>query len=170
MNMTSMIQYMKSKLIKCTIRDRFGNESARIFELLLQKKYLEQQHVGEMAMIPARDARERLYAMLKNRMVSIQEVPKRGDRNPSTTFYLWTVRHDQVEQVHLDSLYKSMLNMRLRRRFVYDQEKELFLHDAAARLSDDAERERLDKVRRSLDHLDHALLRLDKNLMHFNIF
>ncbi|CAM9233123.1 unnamed protein product [Discosporangium mesarthrocarpum] len=170
MNMGAMVQYMKSKLVKCTINDRYGKESARIFELLLQKKYLEQQHVGEMAMIPAKDARERLYNMLLDRLVAMQEVPKRADRNPSTTFYLWTVRHDQVDHVHLENLYKAMLNMRLRRKFIYDREKELFLHDAAARLSDDTERERLDKVRRNLDQLDHSLLRLDKNLMHFNTF
>lgn len=29
-------------------------------------------------------------------MVSVQEVPKRADRNPNTTFYLWTIKHDQV--------------------------------------------------------------------------
>ena len=48
--------------------------------------------------------------------------------------------------------------------------QELFIHDAAARLSNDAERERLDQVRRSLDRLDTALLRLDENLMFFNTF
>lgn len=30
------------------------------------------------------------------RMVSVQEVPKRADRNPNATFYLWTIKHDQV--------------------------------------------------------------------------
>lgn len=32
------------------------------------------------------------------RMVSVQEVPKRADRNPNTTFYLWTIKHDQVRE------------------------------------------------------------------------
>lgn len=32
------------------------------------------------------------------RMVSVQEVPKRADRNPNTTFYLWTIKHDQVHR------------------------------------------------------------------------
>lgn len=48
--------------------------------------------------------------------------------------------------------------------------QELFIHDAAARLSNDAEKERLEQVRRSLDRLDTALLRLDENLMFFNTF
>lgn len=30
------------------------------------------------------------------RLVSVQEVPKRADFNPNTTFYLWTIKHDQV--------------------------------------------------------------------------
>ncbi|CAM9353777.1 unnamed protein product [Ectocarpus sp. 4 AP-2014] len=177
-SMAKMVQYIRSNLVKCTARDRYGKETARIMEILLQNKYLDQQQVGEMAMIPPSDARERLYRLVRDRMVSVQEVPKRADRNPNTTFYLWTIKHDQVAQVVLESLYKAMLNMRLRRKFVYSNDKacrsclefELFIHDAAARLSNDAERERLDQVRRSLDRLDTALLRLDENLMFFNTF
>eukprot|EP00752_Nemacystus_decipiens_P005102 g4630.t1 len=169
-NIGKMVQYIRSNLVKCTVRDRYGKETARIVEILLQNKFLDQQQVGEMAMIPPSDARERLYRLLRDRMVSVQEVPKRADRNPNTTFYLWTIKHDQVAQVVLDSLYKAMLNMRLRRKFVFTNDKELFIHDAAARLSNDAERERLDQVRRSLDRLDTALLRLDENLMFFNTF
>ncbi|CBJ29991.1 conserved unknown protein [Ectocarpus siliculosus] len=169
-NMAKMVQYIRGNLVKCTARDRYGKETARIMEILLQNKYLDQQQVGEMAMIPPSDARERLYRLVRDRMVSVQEVPKRADRNPNTTFYLWTIKHDQVAQVVLESLYKAMLNMRLRRKFVYSNDKALFIHDAAARLSNDAERERLDQVRRSLDRLDTALLRLDENLMFFNTF
>ncbi|CAN0125100.1 unnamed protein product [Ectocarpus sp. 6 AP-2014] len=169
-NMAKMVQYMRGNLVKCTARDRYGKETARIMEILLQNKYLDQQQVGEMAMIPPSDARERLYRLVRDRMVSVQEVPKRADRNPNTTFYLWTIKHDQVAQVVLESLYKAMLNMRLRRKFVYSNDKALFIHDAAARLSNDAERERLDQVRRSLDRLDTAVLRLDENLMFFNTF
>ncbi|CAN0240144.1 unnamed protein product, partial [Laminaria digitata] len=65
-------------------------------QILLQNKFLEQQQVGEMAMLPPSEARERLYRLLKDRMVSVQEVPKRADRNPNTTFYLWNIKHDQV--------------------------------------------------------------------------
>ncbi|CAM9391906.1 unnamed protein product [Sphacelaria rigidula] len=169
--MADMIRYMQKTLIRCTVRDKYGAETGRIMEILLQKKYLEQQQVGEMAMIPAGDARTRLYCLLKDsRMVSVQEVPRRADRNPNTTYYLWTIKHDQVSQVVMDSLYKAMLNMRLRRKFVYSNDKELFIHDAAARVSNDAERERLEKVKRSLDRLDTALLRLDENLMIFDTF
>lgn len=48
--------------------------------------------------------------------------------------------------------------------------QDLFIHDAAARLSNDTDKERLDQVRRSLDRLDTVLLRLDENLMFFNTF
>lgn len=37
------------------------------WQILLQHKYLEQQQVGEMAMVPSSDARERLYRLLKDR-------------------------------------------------------------------------------------------------------
>ncbi|CAN0128135.1 unnamed protein product [Ascophyllum nodosum] len=169
-NIATMVQYIRSRLVKCTMRDRYGKETARIMEILLQNKFLEQQQVAEMAMLPPGDARTRLYRLLRDRMVSMQEVPKRADRNPNATFFLWTIKHDQVNQLVTDSLYKAMLNMRLRRKFVYSNDKELFIHDAASRLSNDAEKERLDQVRRSLDRLDTALLRLDETLMLFDTF
>jgi DNA-directed RNA polymerase III subunit RPC3 len=45
--------------------DRFGNLSARILEMLQRKKYLEQQSIADLAIIPAREARERLYKLFK---------------------------------------------------------------------------------------------------------
>ena len=32
-NMANMVQYIRSNLVKCTVRDRYGKETARIMEV-----------------------------------------------------------------------------------------------------------------------------------------
>ncbi|XP_070991091.1 DNA-directed RNA polymerase III subunit RPC3-like [Oncorhynchus clarkii lewisi] len=44
----------------------FGSRSARIFRLLLRKHHLEQKQVEDFAMIPAKEAKDMLYTLLKS--------------------------------------------------------------------------------------------------------
>ena len=64
--------------------------------MLLAKKYLDQGQISELAMMSPRETRERLYQMYRDQLVTFQEVPKRADHNPGTTYYLWTIKIDQV--------------------------------------------------------------------------
>ncbi len=47
-------------------------------------------------MISIKDARARLYQLVANDYVQLQEVPKSADRSPHHTFYLCGVRLAQV--------------------------------------------------------------------------
>jgi hypothetical protein len=49
----------------------------RIIELLEGKSYLDQQTIGEMTIIPAREARERLYSLYRDKWVDYVEISKR---------------------------------------------------------------------------------------------
>lgn len=51
---------------------RFGSRCARIFRLVLQKKYLEQKQVEDFAMIPAKEAKDMLYKMLSENFILLQ--------------------------------------------------------------------------------------------------
>jgi DNA-directed RNA polymerase III subunit RPC3 len=46
--------------------------------------------VSKLAMIAPKDVRPLLSAMSAESLISIQEVPKSADRNPTRTFYLWS--------------------------------------------------------------------------------
>ena len=54
------------------VRERFGSKCLRVFRLLLLKKVLEQKQVVDMAMIPSKEARELLYSLLAENLVSLQ--------------------------------------------------------------------------------------------------
>jgi hypothetical protein len=46
--------------------------------------------VSKLAMIAPKDVRPLLSAMSAESLISIQEVPKSADRNPTRMFYLWS--------------------------------------------------------------------------------
>ena len=46
------------------IMDKYGRDSARIMHVLMEHLNLEEKQVSEFAMIPVKDTRERLYALL----------------------------------------------------------------------------------------------------------
>lgn len=64
-NMSNIIAWMQKKLMQSVLNERYGQASARIVELLRRKRYLEQQKISDLAILPARDARERLYRLYK---------------------------------------------------------------------------------------------------------
>ncbi|NWW33451.1 RPC3 polymerase, partial [Panurus biarmicus] len=104
---------------------RFGSRCARIFRLLLRKKHLEQKQVEDFAMIPAKEAKDMLYRMLSENLVSLQEIPKTPDHAPSRTFYLYTVNVMAAARMLLHRCYKSVANLMERRQREMQENKRL---------------------------------------------
>lgn len=86
-------------------------------------------------MMAAKDARPLLSAMSAESLVSLQEVPKSADRNPTRMFYLWCAHNccdtscviltsrlfryvdlQKASTVQLRSLYKTLYNIATRRQ------------------------------------------------------
>ncbi|NWV52160.1 RPC3 polymerase, partial [Daphoenositta chrysoptera] len=109
----------------CFREHRFGSRCARIFRLLLRKKHLEQKQVEDFAMIPAKEAKDMLYRMLSENLVSLQEIPKTPDHAPSRTFYLYTVNVTAAARMLLHRCYKSVANLMERRQHETRENKRL---------------------------------------------
>lgn len=90
-NVTKASRHLRLTLMESFIRARFGVPSARIFKILLSKRMYEERQISKVAMITSKEVRERLYALLKNGLVHLQEVPKSADHAPSRTIFLWSV-------------------------------------------------------------------------------
>ncbi len=60
--------------IECIVKETFGSKMKyfRVFRLLLEKKLLDQKQVSDMAMVPSKEAKEILYALLAEKFVSLQ--------------------------------------------------------------------------------------------------
>lgn len=111
--------------ITSVVQERFGSKSARIFRLLLMKRYLEQKQIEEFAMIPAKEAKDMTYVLFAENFLSLQEIPRTPDHAPSRTFYLYTVNLVQVSRMLLDQCYRTMCNILTRRDHELKENKRL---------------------------------------------
>ena len=68
-----------------------------------------------MAIIPSRDARELIYKLYREHWIDYQEISKRSDFNPASTYYFWTLDREKIVSNLLNSSYKAIINLRLRK-------------------------------------------------------
>uniref|UniRef100_A0A8D0GA23 DNA-directed RNA polymerase III subunit RPC3 n=1 Tax=Sphenodon punctatus TaxID=8508 RepID=A0A8D0GA23_SPHPU len=124
-NLYKALTSLATATLESVVQERFGSRCARIFRLLLQKKHLEQKQVEDFAMIPAKEAKDMLYKMLSENIVSLQEIPKTPDHAPSRTFYLYTVKTLAFARMLLHRCYKSVANLIERRQYETKENKRL---------------------------------------------
>ena len=153
---------MRRRLIHAIAEERFGYQSARIVELLQCKNYLEQQKISDMAILPAKEGRERLYTLYQNQWVDYMEVSKRGDFNPSNTYFFWTLSKDQLIENLLNAQYGTVFN--LRSRYLKELSDGKSLLDFSHKITDAEEAQKFDKLSESLDRLDNAVLKIIENI------
>ncbi|KAL4538963.1 hypothetical protein Ndes2526B_g02768 [Nannochloris sp. 'desiccata'] len=97
--------------ILAVITQRFGETARRIWYMLHIEKQLEQKAIAEKAMVPNIEAREALYAMLKDGYVGLQDIPKNNDRAPSKTFYTWRAALGAASTRLATEMYRSAGNL-----------------------------------------------------------
>lgn len=97
--------------ILAVVGHRFGETARRIWYMLKQENQLEQKVVAEKAMVPNADAREALYAMLKDGYLGLQDIPRNNDRAPSKTFYTWRASVATASSRLASELYRSAGNV-----------------------------------------------------------
>nr|XP_050040236.1 DNA-directed RNA polymerase III subunit RPC3-like [Dermacentor andersoni] len=124
-NLERTLRLLAEGVLASIVQDRFGAKSCRIFRLLLEKKYLEQKQIEELAMITARDAKEMTYKMFQEKFVLAQELPRTPDYAPSRMIYLFHVDIPQLSRQVLEWCYKALANMMLRRIHITQDLKRL---------------------------------------------
>ncbi|XP_014664072.1 PREDICTED: DNA-directed RNA polymerase III subunit RPC3-like isoform X2 [Priapulus caudatus] len=124
-NIKKAITEQAKATIESVVQERFSSKAARIFRLLLRKKYLEQKQIEECAMIPAKEAKDLTYTLFAEAFLSLQEIPRTPDHAPSRTIYLFTVNITQVCRMLLDRCYKALSNIVSKRHHVVKEFKRL---------------------------------------------
>lgn len=72
---------------------------------------MEQKAIATESMLDNGEAREVLYAMLRNGFVSLQDVPRNADRAPSRTFFTWRATLDMASTRVSMMLYRTANNL-----------------------------------------------------------
>ena len=118
----SIIKTLKRKSIHRIATARYGVHGARIVEMFLAKnEWLEQSVIGDTAIIPARETREKLYLLYRDKWINFKEVSKRGDYSYASTTYYWHVEYAQTLIVVLEHCYEAMFNLRSKRASILRQ-------------------------------------------------
>lgn len=168
-NVAGIIDDTRLCCAKSVVRERFGIEAARVFQILLERKMLEEKQIQEMALIQKRAARECLHRMLVADFVRIQEVPKgaggAADRVPARTCYLFYVPLDEVYLGLLDSYYFAWSNLKAHAAAAAAATRATF--EKEAKFRNDADRAKIDAYQRAANQLELAMLRLDESIMLF---
>jgi len=107
---------LRRRVLEAVTRERHGDDGVRVLRLLLDCGKADEKQVSKLAMIAPKDVRPLLSAMSAESLISIQEVPKSADRNPTRMFYLWYVDLPKACSVLLGNLYKTLYNVNVRKQ------------------------------------------------------
>jgi len=107
---------LRRRILETVTRERHGDDGVRIVRLLLDTGKMDEKQISKVGMMANKDVRPLLSAMSADSLISLQEVPKSADRNPTRTFYLWYVDLQKAYSVLLDHLYKTLYNIAMRRQ------------------------------------------------------
>lgn len=98
------------------VMERFGSKAARIFRLVRSKKFVEQEQIQQLAMIPAKEAKHLTYTLLQENYLQMQELKKAGvSAAPTKTFFLFHIDLDQVVRMEIEHCYHALYNIMQRR-------------------------------------------------------
>lgn len=173
-SMGGALQALRLHCIESFIRARLGQPSARIWRILVDKQFLEEKTISKIAMITPKEARERLYGLLRMGLLALQEVPKTLDHAPSRTFYLWHIREEAAYAAMGGLLERALGNVLARMRWERGQHRTIIAKSersdvvANPSLLAPGEQQQLRILRRSLDRLILQQTRLARELLLFD--
>lgn len=100
------------------VMERFGSKAARIFRLVRSRKFIEQEQIQQLAMIPAKEAKHLTYTLLQENYLQIQELKKAGvSAAPTKTFFLFHIDLAQVVRMEIEHCYHALYNIMQRRDY-----------------------------------------------------
>lgn len=110
-----LVSDARQKTLEDLVASRYGMVGRRVFRALAITGGMEEKMLAEKCMLPLKVAREHLFRMYQDRMVSMQEVPRSHDQQrASNWYYLWKVNPMSVYRAMIEIMYKTILNLFLR--------------------------------------------------------
>ena len=118
---TACYKLLLSNTIESIIEERYGCKALRIIKNLTRKKYLELSQISEHTLIPPQELNDILSRLFRESMISLQEVPRIEEYNPSKTFYLYSFDIESVRKILLDRAFQIIGNMVVKRGSVSEE-------------------------------------------------
>jgi len=116
-NYKHIFQEIANATIEQIILERFGSKSMRIFRYIMLKKYVEENQIQQVVMIPSKEAKLLTYQLMENNFICLQELRKTvGASNvPSKALYLFYINFDQVARYCVNLCLITIHNLKQRK-------------------------------------------------------
>lgn len=166
---TSLVEYLRERIIHQIINDRHGEVAARIVTILCKHGWLESDALANLAMVPAKDCRANLHQLYKSQYIDLFQLSTSRQYNPANIIYMWRVQKHRLFRNATENVTTALLNIRLRRQHQVEVGKEWIERAQQAEETDenDHETDRLNYQNFcvGMERLDCAAQQLDETLM-----
>ncbi|XP_003703384.3 RNA polymerase III subunit C [Megachile rotundata] len=185
-NMKEAFSQLAWTTLENIVMERFGSKAARIFRLVRDRKYIEQERIQQLAMIPAKEAKHLTYTLLQENYLQMQELKKPGvSTAPIKTFFLFHIDLNMVVRMEVEHCYHALYNTMQRREYEISSNKRMIdkqlrmqtltsnlkEHGATeeqlaeiAELMTPSEKQQLEKVQNTIKKLGIIELQIDDTL------
>ncbi|KAL7462540.1 hypothetical protein ACHAXS_002923 [Conticribra weissflogii] len=164
-----LLQRLRERILHRILSSHQGLVAARIVSILQVKGHCESDAVAEDAMVPAKEAREILHRLHREKYINLFDMHMTKTHNSATAIYLWHVIPARLLKTVVNNVCIALLNLRLRRQHEVEVGKEWMDRAKEAGTTEENAHEE-DKKKyhafcKGLERLDNACLQLDETLM-----
>ncbi|KAL4706683.1 hypothetical protein ACJJTC_014438 [Scirpophaga incertulas] len=105
-------QKLLVSVLEHTVTERLGSHAARIFRLILAKKYIEEEDIQKHAMLPNKECKELTYKLLEEHFISVHPMRKAASSGGmNKAVYLYHIKLRDVAQTAVEMCYRSLHNV-----------------------------------------------------------
>ncbi|KAL3805546.1 hypothetical protein ACHAW5_005607 [Stephanodiscus triporus] len=164
-----LLRRMRDRIQHRVLSSHHGVVAARVVSVLRTRGHCESDVVAEDAMVPAREAREVLHRLHRDRYVDLFDMHMTKTHNTGTAIFLWDVIPSRLSKTVIDNVGTALLNLRLRRQHEVEVGKDWMDRAKESGATEEnfheGDKRKFHKFCMGLDRLDRACLSLDETLM-----
>mmetsp|Transcript_11646 Transcript_11646/g.25521 ORF Transcript_11646/g.25521 Transcript_11646/m.25521 type:complete len:726 (+) Transcript_11646:260-2437(+) len=164
-----LLQRMRARIQHQVLTTHHSLVAARIVSVLQMKGHCESDALAEDAMVPAKEAREILHRLHRDKYINLFDMHMTKTHNTGTAIFLWDVMPSRLLKTVINNICTALLNLRLRRQHEVEVGKDWMDRAKEAGATEENVHEE-DKKKylafcKGLERLDCACLQLDESMM-----
>ncbi|XP_048481353.1 DNA-directed RNA polymerase III subunit RPC3 [Plutella xylostella] len=98
-------------LLEHTVNERLGSNAARIFRLIRDKKYIEEEDIRKHAMVPNKECKELTYKLMEHHFISVQPMRKAASGGGLVkAIYLYYINLHETAHTARELCYRACHN------------------------------------------------------------
>lgn len=122
---SALSQTLRQLEIESMVQQKFGDLAPRLLRIVKDKIKVDEKQLSTIALLKQKDIRHVLTSLHEVGALDLQEVPKRLDRQPSMTYFLWFHNPARAVSCMAQDLCKGLARIHQRLQFELQNRKRL---------------------------------------------